>query len=54
VRRATSAKPAAGASASAAAYSRASAALSYNIFSKCGTSHSSSVLYRAIPPPNWS
>ena len=31
-----------------------SSALSYSIFSKCGTAHSPSTLYRAKPPPSWS
>ena len=35
-------------------YTRASSAWSYNIFSKWGTSHISSTLYRENPPPIWS
>ncbi|SHW54003.1 Uncharacterised protein [Mycobacteroides abscessus subsp. abscessus] len=34
------------------AYTRSSNALSYNIFSKCGTTHEASTLYRAKPPAN--
>ena len=35
-------------------YTRSSRALSYSIFSKCGTTQSASTEYRAKPPPSWS
>ena len=35
-------------------YRRSSNALSYNIFSKCGTTQPASTLYRAKPPSSWS
>ena len=35
-------------------YTRVRSAWSYNIFSKWGTSHFSSTLYRENPPPMWS
>src|SRR5690625_5544238 len=47
-----SAKP--GRPSAACAYAPSSNALSYNIFSKCGTVQLASTLYRAKPPPTWS
>ena len=38
----------------ASVYTPRSWALSYNIFSKCGTRQAASTEYRAKPPPSWS